>query len=235
MSRFDAGPRAAGWCGALLVLCLLGAASSVTAQTITDERVWFNLTLQSRSDAATPWRWSVEAILRSRDGVSTLDTAALRPLLSYNVTPHSSAGGGYVYVEYSPASIGLVEHRVFEQYVWTRGAGGGTLTIRERLEERFVDGNSGVAARLRQAVRFSRPIKRGSRISVVGNDEFLLHLNTTTLTQRGMDQNRAFVGISDTLNRSTRFEAGYLNQFVHGHVVPDRMNHVLSGALILSF
>ncbi len=224
----------------LLGLCCLlglsGLASNAGAQTVTDERVWFTLTLQSRTDRPSPWQWSVENILRTRDGVSTIDTAAFRPILNFRLDRHSTVGGGYTYAEYSPATIGLIEHRAFQHYVWTSQLAGGTLNVRERLEERFIDGNSGMAARLRSVVRYGHPIAKGSKISLVGYDELFLHLNTTTLTRQGVDQNRAFAGVSDTLNRTTRFEVGYLNQFAPGHgVVKDRMNHVLAGTLAFSF
>ena len=203
---------------------------------MTDERVWFVLTLQSRTDRPSPWQWSVENILRTRDGVSAIDNAGLRPILNFRVDQHSTVGGGYAYVEYSPATIGLIEHRAFQHYIFTGKLSGGTLNVRERLEERFIDGNSGMAARLRSVVRYGHPVAKGSRISLVGYDEFFLHLNTTTVTRQGVDQNRIFAGMSDTLNHSARFEVGYLNQFLPGHsVVKDRMNHVLSGTLAFSF
>jgi hypothetical protein len=228
--------RSAAWRAALLLgLLVFARAAPASAQTETDERVWINVILQSRTDRPTPWRWSVENIVRTRDGVSTIDNVGLRPIVNYVIDKHSTVGGGYAYVEYSPATIGLVEHRLFEQYIWTGSLAGGTLAVRNRLEQRFTDGNSGVAARLREQVRFSHPVKPGSHISIVGYDEFFLHLNTTTLTQKGLDQNRIFGGISDSLNRTVRFEVGYVNQFVKRHDTPSLLNHVLSGTLVFSF
>jgi hypothetical protein len=220
----------------LCLLGLLGLAAPAAAQTITDERVWFNLTLQSRADArTTPWRWSVEIVARSRDGIQTLDVAALRPTVNYALDRHSSVGGGYVLVEYSPTGASVTDHRVFQHYAWSGSAGGGTLGLRARVEERFIEGNSGMAARLRLQVRYSHPLRKGSPVAVVGYDEFFVHLNTTTATLRGMDQNRAFAGISDTLNPSVRIEVGYLNQHGLGHDTRDVMNHVLSGTLAFGF
>lgn len=219
----------------MLGLLICARSAPAFAQTITDERVWVNVMLQSRADRPSPWHWSIENILRTRDGVSTIDNVGFRPILNYAIDKHSTVGGGYACVEYSPATVGLVEHRWFEQYIWSGALSGGTLTIRNRLEERFADGNSGMAARLREQIRFSHPVRTGSRISVVAYDEFFLHLNTTTLTQKGVDQNRIFGGISDTVNRMVRFEAGYVYQHVNRHALPDLKNHVLSGTLVLSF
>jgi hypothetical protein len=161
--------------GALLLgLCLAGLPSAARAQTVTDERVWVTVALQSRTDRPSPWRWSIENILRTRDGVSAIDVVSLRPILNYAINKHSTVGGGYAYVEYSPATVGLIEHRWFEQYIWSGAMTGGTLTVRSRLEERFSDGNDRAAFRLREQVRFSHPVKRGSRIAVAGYDELFL-------------------------------------------------------------
>jgi hypothetical protein len=192
--------------------------------------------LQSRADRPGPWRWSFENILRSRDGVQTIDVAGVRPIVNYTIDSHSTVGGGYAYVVYSPETTGLAEHRVFQQYIWTNKFGAGTFTVRERLEERFFEGNSGVAVRLRQQFRYSRPVKRGSKFSLIGYDELFIHFNETTAYKQGVDQNRIFGGIGQTLNRMLRYEVGYLNQYYPSHgVAAARLNHVLSGSFGISF
>jgi hypothetical protein len=93
-----------------------------------------------------------------------------------------------------------------------------------------------MAARLRSQFRYTRPLKTGSRFSLVGYDELFVYLNSTTATRRGVDHNRVFVGIGETLSRTYRYEVGYLNQYVLGHdIVAPRMNHVLSGSFAISF
>lgn len=220
----------------LFLLLFLALPTVVTAQTVTDQRVWFAVTLQGDAGPASPWRWSLEAFVRSRDGVDAVDSAAVRPIISYMITPHSTAGAGYALGQSFPAAGGTVlEQRVFGQYIWTRPMAGGSLALRTRVEARFIEGNSGPLARLRQQVRVVRPLTRGSRLSIVGSDELLVHLNTTSRNARGVDQNRLFVGIAHALTRALRVEVGYLNQFIPGHGGPNRMNHVLSGALSASF
>lgn len=228
---------------ALLLCCLLACASRAEAQTapkdlITDERVWFTLAFQSRADAPGHWRWSVENIARSRDGVSALDNAAIRPILNYVIDKHSTVGGGYAFVEYWPATApSYSEQRSFEQYIFTSKVPGGNFTLRERLEQRYIEHNDGTAWRLRQQFRYSHPVKKGSPISLVGYDELFVHFNETRLTRQGVEQNRIFGGISDTINKTWRFEVGYLNQYAptHGGLIAPRMNHVLSGNLAIGF
>jgi hypothetical protein len=222
---------------ALLACCLLVCAVDAAAQTVTDERVWLAATFSERGSATDPWRWSFDSYLRTREGVSEVDVVALRAMLTRVISPRSSIGGGYQIAPSFPAAGGTaVEQRVFGQYVWTAPAAGGTLSIRTRLEARFIEDNSGTAARLRQQIRFSRALRRGSRVAGLVYDEIFFHLNDTARAARGVDQNRAFGGLAVTISPSARVEAGYVSQWYPGHRgAPDRMNHVLSSALAFSF
>lgn len=226
---------------ALAALALFGFAGQAAAQTapldtIVDERVWSTLIIQRRADAPGPWRWGVESFLRTRDGVSAIDSAAVRPVVNYNLDKHSSIGGGYGYVVNSPATLDLREHRLFQQYIFTTPSNGGTILVRERLEERIIERNTGTAVRLRSQFRYSHPIKPGSHFSLVGYDELFVYLNSTTVTRQGVDHNRLFGGIGQTLNHTYRYEVGYLNQYIPGHnIIPNRVNHVLSGLFVISF
>ncbi len=207
------------------------------AQTVTDERLWFTLTLQERGTDASPWRWSSDVIVRGRDGASDLDTFSVRGTILYALGGPSSVGGGYVLATTYPASGGTtVEHRWFGQYVASGRPAGTSLSYRARLEARFIEGNSGQVTRLRNQVRVSRPIRSGSPLSLVASDEVFVHLNDTTRNARGIDQNRAFAGLGVALTGGGRLEVGYLNQFSPGHRgAPDRKNHILSTSLSWGF
>jgi len=224
---------------ALGVVCLLAQANRAEAQTdtVTDERVWFTFSLQGPIGARTsPWRLAIESFFRSRNGVDQLDSAAVRPILSYNLNAHSSVGGGYALSPSFPVTGGTtIEHRWFEQYVWTGSLSGGSLSARTRIEQRFIEGNSGVDHRFREVVRYTHPIRAGSKTYLAGYDELFVHMNSTTRSRSGVDQNRAYAGAGRALNARFRIEIGYLNQFIPGHNVPDRMNHILSGTLQISY
>jgi hypothetical protein len=222
----------------LLVLGLLVWAADAQAQTVTDERVWFNTTFQARGPAPdSPWRWAFEAYARSREGINELELAGIRPTVMYALGAHSSIGGGFAYVTSFPSGGGtLIEHRYFGHFGWTSAAAGGTLTLRTRVEARMLEGNSGAQGRVREQVRYSRPIRVGSRVSWVTYDELLVHLNNTSRNARGIDQNRLFGGVGFAATPALRIDAGYVNQYYPGHRgAPDRMNHVLSGTLVVSF
>ena len=220
----------------VLFLIALCTATRAGAQTVTDERIWFNLTLQDQGDAASPWHWSIEFIVRSRDVVEALDSAAVRPAISYNLTPRSTVGGGYLIGRTDPA-VGrtLTEHRFFGQYAWRSPAAGGTVALRTRLEERVIVDDSSPVARLRQQVRYSRPISSGSKLAWVAYEELFVNLNGSNRYRRGVDHNRVYAGLSGALSSGLRVDFGYLNQFIPGRAAPDRMNHILSGTLVVSF
>jgi hypothetical protein len=224
------------FCCSVLAFASEDAAQDDTPDTVYDGRVWFIGTVQDRFTPTSPWRWSFETLLRSRDGLSDVDSFGLRPIVNYAITSRSTVGGGYGWAPTFPASGRLDEHRFFQQYIWAGPLSGGTLTMRSRLEQRIMDGNSGTLAnRFRQQVRFNHALHKGSRISLIGYDEVFFHLNDTTRTPRGVDQNRIFGGMGFAFNPRTRLELGYLNQFLPGHNrAPARMNHVLSSAFVVS-
>jgi hypothetical protein len=128
-----------------------------------------------------------------------------------------------------------IEHRFFGQYAWRTPAAGGTLTLRTRFEERVIVDDTGPIARLRQQARFSHAVRPGSKLSWVVYDELFVHLNSTNRYRSGIDHNRAYAGLSGALSPALRVDLGYLNQFIPGHNIPDRMNHILSGTCVVGF
>jgi hypothetical protein len=221
---------------AFFLLTLFLIPTPVSAQTVTDGRAWLTVSVQGLLSKDSPWRWSMDSIARSREGVSQIDTASLRPMLIYNLDRHNFIGGGYAFVSTYPVAGGrTTEHRLFGIYQWSAPSGGGTLSMRVRVEDRMIEANSGVLWRVRPQARFSHPFKTGGRLSWVSWDELSLHLNTTTRSPRGIDQNRAFAGIGSAWSPKVRAEIGYLNQFLPGHGAANRMNHVVSTTMTLSF
>ena len=221
----------------LIVVGLVVWAADALAQTVTDERVWFNTTFQDGGPPDSPWRWSIETYIRSREGLSEVDLVGVRPSLSYALTARSTLAVGYAVVSSFPSTGGTsIEHRPFGQFVWASAAGGGMLSLRTRVEARLIEDNSGALGRIRQQVRFTRALRAGGRVSLVTYDELLVHLNNTTRNARGIEQNRAFGGLGIAATPSVRVDAGYVNQYYPGHRgAPDRMNHVLSSTLVVVF
>jgi len=220
----------------LLLALLLVPRASASAQTVNDGRVWTGVALQERPGTHSPWRWAVDVPVRTRDGVDAVDLTGVRPAVGYDLSARASIWAGYAIVGSFPASGGVVvEHRVFQQFLWVGAIRDTVLSLRTRLEQRSIEDNSSLSWRTRQQIRISRPIWNGSRVSFVTWDEVFFHLNTTSRYGRGLDQNRFFAGIGRPLSRKVRLEAGYANQFTRSRRGPNRMNHVLSASLGAAF
>ena len=157
-------------------------------------------------------------------------------IVGYDLTDRSSGWVGFAVIPSFPVLRGtVVEKRLFEQYLWSGRGLGGTVTLRTRFEQRWTEGNTGLAWRVRQQVRFSRPFAPRSRFSWVGTEEIHFHANDTARYDCGFDQNRVFAGISRTVKENVRFEIGYLNQYARSVIGPNRMNHILSVGTTMTF
>ena len=220
----------------LVVSLVMMWPTSSQAQTIKDGRVWVGATVQARPDPDARWKLAFDTMLRSRDGLDALDAWHVRPAVGLDLNSHASVWIGYGLFRSLPAAGGHVdEHRYWQQLLYSTSAGGGTVTSRSRLEQRDMDGNTRLAWRFRQQVRFVRPVHQGSRLSAVVWDEVAVNLNSTTRTGRGFDQNRVFLGASVTLSPTTRIETGYSNQFQRSVSGPSRSNHILLTTIGLTF
>jgi Protein of unknown function (DUF2490) len=212
----------------VLVVIGLLAAVPASGQVITDGRIWTGVGFQGRLAERSPWRWSLESQVRTRDGVHAVDVFLIRFWLGRDLTSRSNVGGGYTNSTTFPV-IGepLTEHRAFQQVVWTGRPGTASIAFRTRFEERFSEGNNEAAYRLRQQVRYTRPFTGHPRFALVAYEEVFVHTNETNRYGRGFDQNRVFGGVARTITPRVRLELGYLNQFINSRVGSDRMNHIL--------
>lgn len=220
--------------GSLVSLVAVALPLAASAQTISDERVWLNVTFQERAGTESPWRWYMEVQGRTRDGVGDVDQFIARPAVGYDLTSRSSvwAGHGYTpsYLANGTAATGdvLTENRAWQQYLWAGPGLGSTLQWRTRLEQRAIEDNDRLAWRFRQFWRLTRPIHPGlGGLTFVVWDEVFVHLNDTTRTTSGFDQNRVFVGAGVGAWQGARLEVGYVHQAVHVAGGSDRRNHVL--------
>jgi hypothetical protein len=208
---------------AVVLLCGTGP---VAAQTETDGRLWVNLTFQERAGTDSPWRWYLEFQGRTRDGLDDVDQAIIRPAVGYDLTSRSSLWFGHGYTPTYPASGGeTTENRIWQQYLWSGPAFGSVVQVRTRFEQRWMEGNDAVAWRFRQFARLAKTVSNKGGLALIGWNEIFVHMNDTTRTAQGFDQNRVFGGVGVSVARNTRLEVGYVNQAIQGS--PDRMNHVL--------
>jgi hypothetical protein len=216
----------------LCAVLVLGLAAPVYGQTVTDGRVWTGFSAQGSTGTGSGARWLVDSQFRLRDGVETVDLVSLRGTLARDLPSGFSVGGGYGLAAGFASSGGTqVEHRLHQQLVWSPHLAAGSLALRTRFEERFLDGDDRAALRVRQAVRFTRPLSASGRLSLVIADEVMAHLGTTSRVRRGFDQHRLFAGVRRSVTPRTAIEIGYANQYLRTSAASSRMSHVLQAML----
>ncbi|WP_269513725.1 DUF2490 domain-containing protein [Brevundimonas subvibrioides] len=162
---------------------------------------------------------------RFRDEGDHLDTTLLRAGVGWRASPRLDLWAGYAHITQRRPGPDTVEHRAWQQATYPiADLAGGRLTGRTRLEQRFREGTDDTGWRVRQFVRWSRPVA-SSDFSVVLSNETFVTLNRTDWGQSGgYDQNRAFAGVGWQMTPKFRLEAGYMNQHVDGGSRPDRRN-----------
>ncbi len=144
---------------------------------------------------------------------------------------------GYTFnPQYSHGDFLVREHRIRQQVDFSNFAriGPAKVSGRVRLEERWREGQDGMAVRMRPAVKVSMPLI--GKTTIAAQHESFLNLNTTMFQRTGgYDRMRNSVSVTVPLSKHFNFDFGYLNQhgFVRGG--PDTSDHVLTLGLAASF
>lgn len=144
---------------------------------------------------------------------------------------------GYTFdPQYNHGTFTRREHRFRQQVNFDGFAvlGKVKLSGRVRLEERWREGLTGTAWRLRPQIKASMPLTGKATISVASEPFFNLN-NTAFQTADGLDRMRNSISVGVPLGKHVNIDVGYLNQ--HGFVPngPDTTDHVLTAGLSASF
>lgn len=206
----------------------MAVASSGTARASEDSQFWLasgvNLKLNDK------WRLSEDVIARfsdDRDGLYQLQSATL---LHYKLGRDVTVAAGFVHSpQYSDGDRTALERRAREQITVDNlgKIGGGKLSARLRMEQRWRDNADGRAWRVRPYVKYSLPL-RGRTLLVLSNETFL-NLNTTAFQQQdGLERMRNLFAINTPLVKNVTMEVGYLNQYGFVRGGEDTSDHVAS-------
>ena len=126
------------------------------------------------------------------------------------------------------------EERGFQQLNWTMGKPwGGELSSRTRLEQRWRSDGDDMGWRLREMLRYEKPLRTGSdALNALVYAEGFVALNDTDWGARGgFDQIRSFIGAELGLPGASTLEVGYLNQLINQRGGDTRVNHVAAVTL----
>jgi len=163
------------------------------------------------------FNWHHEVQYRNYDAIGDLEQLLLRTGIGLNVTDNTNLLLGYGFIRsenYSNLDEKVVvnEHRIFQQVITKSNLAKLRLQHRYRFEQRFVEEN--FRLRFRYFLGLAYPIWEDSS----NTKEFYLSMYNEIFlnTKRDVfDRNRLYSGIGFRLNKSFRFELGYMNQFLN--------------------
>lgn len=220
-----------------LILSLSALASCVGApahaETSQDEQFWLNLT--SMGSIKDDLVYFAEIQPRIGDGISRIDQALFRGAIGWKFSPSVTLYQGFAHIVV-PVEGGkdVNEERSFQQINWTLGKPwAGELSTRTRLEQRWRSDGDDMGWRLREMLRYEKPLNPGSdALNALVYAEGFVALNDTDWGVRGgFDQLRSFIGAEVGLPGASTLEVGYLNQVINQSRGDTRVNHVASVTL----
>jgi hypothetical protein len=216
----------------LLQVAIAAAAITLAAEASAadDAQLWTggNVTVK----LSDHWRLSEEITARFSDHKNGLYEIESNTLLGYRVAKGVAIWAGYTHdPQYAAGDFTVMEHRAREQVTFDNlgQIGGGKLSGRIRMEQRWRDGLDGTGWRVRPFLKYALPMRKGGRTAFVLSTEPFFNLNRTAFQRpTGLDRVRTFVGFSVPLGRNLAADAGYLNQHTFVRNGSDTDDHVAS-------
>ena len=206
-------------------------AKPVSAQT-DDVGQWSAFFTQDKFSPDSKARWWFDGHYRLFEDNDGFGQSIVRPGLGLDVGENSALWAGYGWIHTSPImGDDTDEHRLWQQWTWSKPLGDYKFAARTRFEQRLLESSDDAGLRIRQFMRAQKRLGSSSKYTFVVWDELFLALNDTDWGQRGgFDQNRIFVGFGVKANPSSRWrmEVGYMNQTVNRLGPNDLSNHVLA-------
>lgn len=217
------------------LLAFLGFAQVSMAQTVDDVGQWNAIFMQDKINSESRIRWWFDGHYRLFDDTSGFGQSIVRPGVGWDINENSTLWAGYGWIHTSPiVGEDTDEHRLWQQWTWSKKCESSKIALRTRFEQRLVESSDDTGLRLRQFFRFQKDLDE-KRLFVVW-DEIFIGLNDTDFGQRaGFDQNRMFVGLGfKNPTKTWRAEVGYMLQTVNRQGGVDRSNHILAVNLFRS-
>lgn len=202
----------------VIIFFLIDARNSL-AQT-TENKAWFFLS--HTQEVSRKLNVLADVQVRSSNELKRVQTLLLRGALSYNLNNEHSVALGYVYKgdweeELAKLKYGL-EHRIYQQYLYSHNLKRTELTVRFRLEQRFVKEEDAFdfSQRLRSFLSFQIPVAANKDFSkglytALQNEVFMNILHSENMNNHFLDQNRSYVSLGYRWNKKIDTEIGYYN------------------------
>jgi len=163
------------------------------------------------------WNLHHEVQYRNYNFIGDLEQLLLRTGVGYNLTENNNnvlLGYGYIlssnYIS-DTEKENVSEHRIFQQFITNQSFGRFSLMHRYRFEERFIESDFRFRFRYFLAVRMALNNRK-----LVDKTFYLSAYNEIFISGDSpvFDRNRLYGALGYQLNNSTRFELGFMNQFL---------------------
>ncbi|WP_452601509.1 DUF2490 domain-containing protein [Pontimicrobium sp. MEBiC06410] len=164
-------------------------------------------------------KWNIhnEVQYRNYDAIGDLEQLLLRTGVGYNLSENNNnvlLGYGYIlsenYIGDTDDKVSVNEHRIFQQFTTKQSVGRLKLGHRYRFEQRFVESEFKMRFRYFLSLKYPLGLNEEQDYKVYLSAYNEIFLNTKSSV---FDRNRLYGGVGYKLNKSLRFELGYMNQF----------------------
>ncbi|MDO9169705.1 MAG: DUF2490 domain-containing protein [Methylobacter sp.] len=202
---------------AIMIMALMANAH---VQATSDFQIWVPININTK--LTEQLRGFLEFQPRIGNNASNLTTAIVRPALGWAINKQASIWVGYGMQADSvtpDSDTYRIENRAWQGFTWKDTANEKQFIweVRNRLEERFLAGNSDPSIRWRTRFRVEQLIPDGSHWSVIASEEIFVNLNDNSdnaQLQAGAQQNRLYAGVGYRFTPEAQVETGYLYQHV---------------------
>ncbi len=198
----------------LLVILLVSLPFSAFSQE-SDLGNW--LLYFGNKNIGTKLNWHHEVQYRNYNAIGDLEQLLLRTGVGYNLSEKNNnllLGYGFIRSEnYLDASVDkqiVNEHRIYQQFINKHKVSRVYLQHRFRFEQRFIE--DVFKMRFRYFLAFNIPI---TNPTMEAKTLYFSAYNEIFLNTEGdiFDRNRLYGGLGYKVNKTVRFELGYMNQF----------------------
>lgn len=185
--------------------------------------------------------------LRTADDYQYLKTYILRPSISYLFHKNIAVALGFQYFNHTQKPIGLAKYQLEEGGIWEQlftriKLKNSNLSLRLRLEQRFIEQTAGnvFTQRVRIQARLIKPLNQKDSVFNKGlyltlQDEVFFNVqNKKYLNNRLLDQNRLAAGFGYRLNNAVDIEGSYAHFAILGKT-DYNYNKVMQLSLITRF
>jgi hypothetical protein len=139
----------------------------------------------------------------------------VRAGLGWQSTPNLSLWGGYQWTSHNQLTGSNQVNRLWQQLLWQiLKKEPVILTSQSRVEERAQQNQAQWNIRFRQQVTVEFPKSISNKPTPVFWDEVFFNITKPSwVSNKTVDQNRAFLGVNILISTSNTLSVGYLNQY----------------------